>query len=59
VANWDIGLTCAAGYKVTKQLSFNVNYRKGLTNYLQQDNKQIKNSGVQLGLKYVFGNNKQ
>ncbi|KAA5536950.1 PorT family protein [Taibaiella lutea] len=55
VANWDIGLTCAAGYKVTRQLSLNVNYRKGLTNYLQQDNKQLKNSGVQLGLKFIFG----
>jgi hypothetical protein len=55
VADWDIGLTCAAGYKVTKQLSFNVNYRKGLTNYLQQDSKQLKNSGVQLGMKFIFG----
>lgn len=58
VATWDIGLTCAVGYKVTKQLSLNVNYRQGLTDYLQQGNKQLKNSGVQLGLKYVFGNNK-
>jgi len=55
VANWDIGLTCAAAYKVSRQLSFNVNYRQGLTNYLEQNNKQLKNSGVQLGLKYVFG----
>lgn len=54
VANWDLGLNCNASYKVTKSLSLNVNYRKGLTDYLQQDNKYIKNSGVQFGLKFLF-----
>jgi hypothetical protein len=55
VNSWDLGLTCNADYKVTKNLSFNVNYRKGLTDYLQQNNKYIKNSGVQLGLKFMLG----
>jgi hypothetical protein len=55
VSNWDIGVTCNADYKVTKNLSFNINYRKGITDYLQKNNKYEKNSGVQLGLKYLFG----
>lgn len=55
VNSWDLGLTCNADYKVTKNLSFNVNYRKGLTDYLQQNNKYIKNSGVLLGLKFMLG----
>lgn len=54
VANWDLGLNCNASYKVTGNLSLNVNYRKGLTDYLQQNNKYIKNSGVQVGLKFLF-----
>lgn len=55
VSNWDIGVTCNADYKVTKNLSFNINYRKGITDYLQKNNKYEKNSGVQLGLKFLFG----
>lgn len=55
VSNWDVGVTCNADYKVTKNLSFNVNYRKGITDYLQRNNKYEKNSGVQLGLKFLFG----
>jgi hypothetical protein len=55
ISNWDIGVTCNADYKVTKNLSFNINYRKGITDYLQKNNKYEKNSGVQLGLKYLFG----
>jgi hypothetical protein len=55
VSNWDIGVTCNADYKVTKNLSFNINYRQGLTDYLQKNNKYEKNSGVQLGLKFLFG----
>lgn len=55
ISNWDIGVTCNADYKVTKNLSFNINYRKGITDYLQKNNKYEKNSGVQLGLKFLFG----
>jgi hypothetical protein len=55
VSNWDIGVTCSADYKVTKNLSFNINYRKGITDYMQKNNKYEKNSGVQLGLKFLFG----
>jgi hypothetical protein len=55
ISNWDIGVTCNADYKVTKNLSFNINYRKGITDYLQKNNKYEKNSGVQVGLKYLFG----
>lgn len=55
VTNWDVGITCNADYKVTRNLSFNVNYRKGISDYLQQNNKYLKNSGVQLGLKFLFG----
>lgn len=55
INNWDIGVTCNADYKVTKNLSFNINYRKGITDYLQKNNKYEKNSGVQVGLKFLFG----
>jgi hypothetical protein len=55
ISNWDVGVTCNADYKVTKNLSFNINYRKGITDYLQKNNKYEKNSGVQLGLKFLFG----
>jgi hypothetical protein len=55
VTDWDLGVTCNADYKVTRNLSFNLNYRKGLTDYLQTEQKIIKNSGVQLGVKFLFG----
>ena len=55
ISNWDVGVTCNADYKVTKNLSFNINYRKGITDYLQKNNKYEKNSGIQLGLKFLFG----
>jgi hypothetical protein len=55
ISNWDIGIICNADYKVTQNLSFNINYRKGITDYLQKNNKYEKNSGVQLGLKFLFG----
>ena len=55
VSNWDIGITSNADYKITKQLSFNANYRQGLSNYLHYNNKYHKNSGFNLGLRYIFG----
>jgi len=55
ITNWDIGLTCNAGYQVTQHLSMSIGYRRGLSDYLLQNNSYLKNSGVQFGLKYLFG----
>jgi len=54
VTEWDLGITGNADFKLTENLSVNANYRQGLTNYLNINNAFRKNSGFNIGLKYIF-----
>ena len=55
ISKWDAGITGGADCRVTRRLSVNAQYRHGLSNYLYQDNKPVKNSGLNVGLKFLFG----
>lgn len=52
---WDAGLTGGAEYKVTKKISINAQYRYGLSNYINIENRTVRNSGMNVGLKCLFG----
>lgn len=55
IRQWDAGLTGGAEYKVTGKISVNAQYRYGLSTYMFLDNKAIRNSGINVGLKCLFG----
>lgn len=55
ISQWDAGLTGSATYEVSRQFSMQLQYRYGLSTYLYFNNEAIRNSGLNVGLKYLFG----
>lgn len=55
INQWDIGLTGSLDCKVTKRLSASAQYRHGLSTYLYERNEPVRNSGVNVGVKFLFG----
>jgi opacity protein-like surface antigen len=55
IGKWDAGITGNASYNVSRKLAVDVQYRYGLSTYMRQDDKAVRNSGVGLGLNYMFG----
>ena len=55
ISQWDAGVTGSASYNVSKKLAVDVQYRYGLSNYLYSDGEGVRNSGLGIGLNYMFG----
>jgi len=55
ISTWDAGVTGSATYQAGKRLSIDVQYRHGLSPYMYTNNQPIRNSGVGIGLSYLFG----
>jgi hypothetical protein len=55
INQWDLGLTGNASFNVSHKLSVSAQYRYGLSAYMEANNQQIRNSGMNIGLKYLFG----
>ena len=55
INSWDAGLTGSASYNVTRKLGVDIQYRYGLSPYMYQGSQSIRNSGVGIGLNYMFG----
>jgi hypothetical protein len=55
INSWDAGVTGSASINVTPRLGVDIQYRYGLSPYMYQDNQAVRNSGVGIGLNYMFG----
>lgn len=55
ISQWDAGVTGSASYNVSKKLAVDVQYRYGLSNYLYSAGEGVRNSGLGIGLNYMFG----
>lgn len=55
VSNWDAGLTGNAAYTIGSKLAVHIQYRHGLSTFMYQDKQAIRNSGINMGFKYLFG----
>lgn len=54
ISTWDAGVTGSATYQAGKRLSIDVQYRHGISAYMYTNNQPIRNSGVGIGLSYLF-----
>jgi opacity protein-like surface antigen len=54
IKSLDYGLGVGAGYELTSGLFFDLRYNLGLANISEDDNFDIKNTGLQFGLGYRF-----
>jgi hypothetical protein len=54
VSNWDAGLTGNAACNIGSRLTINVQYRYGLSTFMYFNNQAVRNSGFNMGLKYLF-----
>lgn len=55
VSNWDAGLTGNAAYTIGSKLALSIQYRHGLSTFMYREGQPVRNSGVNMGLKYLFG----
>ncbi|WP_118973016.1 outer membrane beta-barrel protein [Taibaiella koreensis] len=55
VSDWDAGIKAQLDYRVWRKLSLNMQYRQGLTPFIEANGKSITNSAFNLGLKYYIG----
>ncbi|MBL7711092.1 MAG: hypothetical protein JNL13_01445 [Chitinophagaceae bacterium] len=55
VSNWDAGLTGNAAYTIGNKLALSIQYRHGLSTFMYREGQPVRNSGVNMGLKYLFG----
>lgn len=55
VTDWDAGVKAQADYRLGRKLSLNMQYRQGLTRFILIEDKSIKNSAFNIGLKYYIG----
>lgn len=55
VTDWDAGVKAQVDYLLGRKLSLNMQYRQGLTRFILVEDKSIKNSAFNIGLKYYIG----
>lgn len=55
VSGWDAGLTGNAAYTIGNKLAVSIQYRHGLSAFMYLDGQPVRNSGFNMGLKYLFG----
>jgi opacity protein-like surface antigen len=55
ISRWDAGVMGSASYNVSRKLAVDIQYRYGLSTYMYQGDQALRNSGVGLGLNYMFG----
>lgn len=52
---WDAGIRAQVDYKLGHRLSFNTQYRQGLTQFILVDKQSYKNSAFNVGIRYYIG----
>ncbi len=55
INEWDFGISGGVSYKAGSRLSMELQYRQGVSGYIQLDGKAIRNSGLGVGLSYLLG----
>lgn len=55
INKWDAGFTGSATYHVSRKLAVDIQYRYGLSAYMYFNDRPVRNSGLSLGLNYMFG----
>lgn len=55
INEWDFGISGGVSYKAGNRLSMELQYRQGVSGYIQLDGKAIRNSGLGVGLSYLLG----
>lgn len=54
VGKWDAGLTGGASCRASRRLTIDLQYRYGLSTYLYFNGRPVRNSGLGVGINYLF-----